>query len=442
MNKIFLTILISYVLLAFLGAVILSFDVMRVRPIAFIDLLFTATSAVCVTGLIVANTATDFSIYGQGIILLLIQAGGFGYMSLAGFLFLLIGKRVDFKGKMTLKESLDYPTMQGLIKYLKKIFIFTLCIELVGAVLLTLNFMLDMSLTKAIWAGIFHSVSAFNNAGFSIFEYNLMGYRDNFVLNLTICFLIIFGGLGFLVLSECFNFYKKSSRISIHTRIVLIATAICLVLGIFVLLVFEWNNPKSIGEYDVFSKFLTTFFASVNLRTSGFNTIDLSTLNDQSLFFSSLLMIVGAAPGGTAGGIKVTTVAVLLIYAYCSLRDKDPVVFKREIPEAIVKKAFLIFIIATLYIVVSIMILSATNDKTNSFFLGLLFEICSAFGTVGVSVGDGGSLSLSAKFSEFGKLYIILLMFMGRVGVLVFSMAILKKSKSINIKYPQEGVVL
>ncbi|ALV25299.1 potassium transporter KtrAB, KtrB subunit [Campylobacter iguaniorum] len=442
MNKIFLTILISYVLLAFLGAVILSFDVMRVRPIAFIDLFFTATSAVCVTGLIVANTATDFSVYGQGIILLLIQAGGFGYMSLAGFLFLLIGKRVDFKGKMTLKESLDYPTMQGLIKYLKKIFIFTLCIELVGAVLLTLNFMLDMSLTKAIWAGIFHSVSAFNNAGFSIFEYNLMGYRDNFVLNLTICFLIIFGGLGFLVLSECFNFYKKSSRISIHTRIVLIATAICLVLGTFVLLVFEWNNPKSIGEYDVFSKFLTTFFASVNLRTSGFNTIDLSILNDQSLFFSSLLMIVGAAPGGTAGGIKVTTVAVLLIYAYCSLRDKDPVVFKREIPEAIVKKAFLIFIIATLYIVVSIMILSATNDKTNSFFLGLLFEICSAFGTVGVSVGDGGSLSLSAKFSEFGKLYIILLMFMGRVGVLVFSMAILKKSKSINIKYPQEGVVL
>ncbi|OCS27625.1 TrkH family potassium uptake protein [Campylobacter fetus] len=442
MNKIFSTILASYILLAFIGAIILSFDIMRLKPISFIDLLFTATSAVCVTGLITANTATDFSGYGQGIILALIQAGGFGYMSLAGFLFLLIGKKVDFKGKMLLKESLDYPNMQGIIKYLKKIFVFTACIEIIGAVILTLNFMLDMPFKKAVWAGVFHSISAFNNAGFSIFEYNLAEYRDNFVLNITICFLVILGGLGFLVLSECFNYYKKSSRISIHTRIVLIATIICILLGMAVLLIFEWENSKSIGSLNWFHKLLSSFFVSVNLRTSGFNTIDLSSLHDQSLFFSSLLMIIGAAPGGTAGGIKITTVAVLLIYAYCSLRDKETVIFQRTIPENIVKKSFLIFIIAVFYIIISTIILSTTDDKENRYFLPLLFEICSAFGTVGVSTGDGESLSLSAKFSDFGKFYIIVLMFMGRVGVLVFSMALFRKSKNNSIKYPEEGVVL
>lgn len=442
MNRIFATILISYILIAFIGALILSLDVMRLKPIAFIDLFFTATSAVCVTGLITANTATDFTSYGQGVILALIQIGGFGYMSLAGFLFLLIGKRVDFKGKMMLKEALDYPNMKGVIKYLKKIFIFTVCIEFIGAVILSLNFMIEMPLKKAIWAGIFHSISAFNNAGFSVFEHNLMPYRDNFILTMVISLLIILGGLGFLVLSECYNYYKKRSRVSIHTRLVLISTVVCLLLGMGVLLIFEWENNKSIGAFSVFDKFLTTFFASVNLRTSGFNSIDLSALHDQSLFFSSLLMVVGAAPGGTAGGIKVTTVAVLLIYAYHSLRDKPTIAFKRKIPDNIVKKSFLIFIIATLYIVLSVMILSATDDTQNKHFIKLLFEICSAFGTVGVSVGDGGTLSFAATFSNFGKLYLMLLMFMGRVGVLVFSMALVRKSRKNSIRYPEEGVVL
>ncbi|WP_104578697.1 TrkH family potassium uptake protein [Helicobacter felis] len=441
MNKTFSTIVISYVLLALLGAFLLSLEPMRTKAIPFLDLFFTTASSVCLTGLITANPASDFSIYGQIVILALIQAGGFGYMGLAGLLFLFIGKKVDFKNRMLLKESLDYPNMQGIIRYLKQILFFTLAIESVGALILTLHFLSHMPWHRALWAGVFHAVSAFNNAGFSIFESNLSDYRDDVVVNLTICALIILGGLGFLALRECYS-YRHSPRLSVHTRIVLIATVVCLVVGVAVLLIFEWDNPKSVGHLDWPHKILSTFFISVNLRTAGFNSIDMAGLHDQSLFFSSLLMVIGAAPGSTAGGIKITTVTVLLFYAYCTLKDREVVLFQRTIPASIVKKSFLIGIIATFYIVFSAMILSATDDTQNKHFLPLLFEICSAFGTVGASTGNGGNLSFVATFSNFGKLYIIVLMFMGRVGVLVFSMALVRKGKKSSVRYPEEGVVL
>ncbi|WP_163533043.1 TrkH family potassium uptake protein [Helicobacter suis] len=441
MNKIFGSIVISYVFLALMGAVLLGLTPMHTKPIAFLDLFFTATSAVCLTGLITINPATDLTGYGQAVILGLIQAGGFGYMGLATFLLLLIGKKVNFKGRLLLKESLDYPNMQGVIAYLKKIFIFTLVIEGIGALVLTGCFIFKMPFKQAFWAGIFHAISAFNNAGFSVFSSNLADYRDNVAVNLVICALIILGGLGFLVLNECYN-YNKHSRLSVHARIVLIATSVCILLGMAVLLLFEWDDPTSIGTLSWPHKIMSVFFLSVNLRTAGFNTIDMSGLHDQSLFFSSLLMVIGAAPGSTAGGIKVTTLTLLLGYAYCALKDKEVVLFQRAIPQDLVKKSFLIFIIAMFYITISIMVLSATEDRHNQFFINLLFEICSAFGTVGASTGNGGDLSLAANFSHFGKLYLMVLMFMGRVGVLAFSMALVRKSKTHSVKYPEEGVVL
>ncbi|WP_053941932.1 TrkH family potassium uptake protein [Helicobacter ailurogastricus] len=441
MHRIFGMIVGSYVLLALVGAFLLNLAPMHTRPVPFLDLFFNATSAVCLTGLITANPATDFSVYGQAVILGLIQAGGFGYMGLAGFLFLLLGKKMGFKGRLLLKESLDYPNMQGVVLYLKKILLFTLAIESVGALLLSACFALDLPLKDALWAGLFHSISAFNNAGFSIFTSNLVDYQNNTPINLIICLLIILGGLGFLVLSECHN-YRKKPRLSVHTRIVLWATLGCIVLGVAVILLFEWNNPKSMGNLSSFSKVMAAFFLSVNLRTAGFNTIDLAGLHDQSLFFSSLLMVIGAAPGGTAGGIKITTLTILLAYAYHALKGQEAVLFKRTIPQSTLKKSFLIFIIAMLYIILSTMILSATDDRKNQFFLHLFFEVCSAFGTVGASTGDGGDLSLVAKFSDFGKLYLAVLMFMGRVGVLVFSMALVGKSKTRHVRYPEEEVVL
>ncbi|BDQ27537.1 hypothetical protein ASB1_12130 [Helicobacter heilmannii] len=207
-------------------------------------------------------------------------------------------------------------------------------------------------------------------------------------------------------------------------------------------LLFEWDNPKSIGSLSTWAKVMAAFFLSVNLRTAGFNTIDMTNLHDESLFFSSLLMVIGAAPGSTAGGIKITTLTILLAYAYHALKGQEVVLFKRTIPQSTVKKSFLIFIVALFYIVISAMLLSATEDHQNKFFLHLFFEICSAFGTVGVSTGNGGDLSLVAKFSSFGKLYLMLLMFMGRVGVLVFSLALVGKSKTRHVHYPEEEVVL
>ncbi|BEG56524.1 TrkH family potassium uptake protein [Helicobacter sp. NHP21005] len=441
MRKVFGMIVGSYVLLALVGALVLDLAPMHTKPVAFLDLFFTATSAVCLTGLITTNPATDFSVYGQAVLLGLIQAGGFGYMGLAGFLFLLLGKKMGFKGRLMLKESLDYPNMQGVILYLKKILLFTLAIEGVGALLLSVCFALHLPLKQALWAGLFHAISAFNNAGFSIFASNLVEYQTNVPINLIICALIILGGLGFLVLSECYN-YRKKARLSVHTRIVLWATLGFLLLGVAVVLLFEWDNPKSIGSLSTWAKVMAAFFLSVNLRTAGFNSIDIASLHDESLFFSSLLMVIGAAPASTAGGIKITTLTILLAYAYHALKGQEVVLFKRTIPQSAVKKSFLIFIVALFYIVVSAMILSATEDRQNKFFLHLFFEICSAFGTVGVSTGNGGDLSLVAQFNSFGKLYLMLLMFMGRVGVLVFSMALVGKSKTHHVHYPEEEVVL
>lgn len=443
MNKIFRIILLSYIILATLGAVFLSFDFARLKPISFIDLLFTTTSAISVTGLVTTNLATDFTIYGQIIVLILIQIGGFGFMSIASLFLISVGKRVNFTEKKLLQESLDYPNMKGIIRFLKKILIFIIIIELAGAIILSLDFLRYMPLSKAIYSGIFHSISAFNNAGFSIFENNLMNFRGDFFLNFAITSLVILGGLGFLVISEYYEYKrKKIIHLSAHTKIVLSATIFFIIFPMILILIFEWNNPNSIGNLSVYEKFLSSYFMSINFRTSGFNTIDLSTLHDQSIFFSSIFMIVGAAPGGTAGGIKITTVVVVLTYAFFALQNKDAVLFKRTISDETIKKAFLIFIISVFYIITSVIILSAFEDIKNEYFLPILFEISSAFGTVGLSLGDGGSLSFSAKFNEFGKIYIITLMFLGRVGVLIFSAAIFKRKVFNNIKYPKEDIVL
>lgn len=443
MNRIFRIILFGYIILALFGAFLLSFDAMRTKPIDFIDLFFTTTSAISVTGLVTANLATDFTIYGQIVILALIQIGGFGFMAIASLILIFIGRRVNFTEKKLLQESLDYPNMKGIIRFIKKIVVFILVIELTGAVLLSLNFMRYFPLDKAIFSGIFHSISAFNNAGFSIFENSLMDFRGDLFLNLIITFLIILGGLGFLVMSEFYDYKrKKVIHLSAHTKIVLSATAFFILFPMLLILLFEWDNQNSLGNLSVYEKILSSYFMSVNFRTSGFNTIDLSTLHDQSIFFSSIFMIVGAAPGGTAGGVKITTVTVLLAYAYFTLQNKETVLFKRTMSDETIKKAFLILIISVFYIIISVMILSAFEDMENKYFLPILFEISSAFGTVGLSLGDGGSLSFSAKFNEFGKIYIITLMFLGRVGVFIFSIALFKKKVYGKVKYPKEEVLL
>lgn len=405
----------------------------------FIDALFTSTSAVCVTGLIVKDTPVDFTATGQLIIMILIQIGGLGYMTAVTFLAVMRRQKIGHRDRMILQESLNYPGMDGLVRFLKIVFGSIFIIEAIGMIVLTLRFWVDMPLEKAAWFGVFHAVSAFNNAGFSLFRDNMMGYRGDFIINLTIPILIILGGLGYMVLLELYNFRKERLlRISTHSKIVLWMSGILIILGMALLLSMEWNN--AFKELVWHEKILAAWFASVNYRTAGFNSIDLSTLTDSSLFFGTFFMMTGGSPGGTAGGIKTTAVALALIGVWYTLRgDTNAHIFRRSLSHYQINKAYAIIFVASIYVVVSTIILSEVERLP---FMRILFETTSAFGTVGLSTGNGGVLSYSALFSDWGKLNIIVLMFMGRVGVFAFTIIIIGKAVESRIKYAEAKVVI
>lgn len=435
-------ILFSYLFAICSGMLLLKLPAATTGGISLIDALFTSTSATCVTGLIVKNTPVDFTLFGQIIIALLIQIGGFGYMSMVSLLAIIVGRKLEFQDRMIIKENFDYPTTAGVVRFLRQVFLVVLLIEGIGAVLLTLRFLADFPLHKAVWLGIFHAVSAFNNAGFSLFESGLTSYVGDMTVNLVICSLIIAGGLGFFVLVELRSLYRKRNRsLSVHTKLILIGTVILLLAGVLMVLSLEWDNPATLGGHDVKDKLLAGLFASVNYRTSGFNTLDTGGMREVTLFFSTLLMMIGGAPGSTAGGIKITTVIVLLLAAYASLKNRgEPVVFKRRIAAETVSKALAILVFSTLYIWVSLVFLTETEHHAS--FIAILFEVVSAFATVGLSTGDGTVLSASALFTDSSKIVIILLMFMGRVGVLAFTVVLVGKSVQKRIKHPEGSILI
>lgn len=436
--KIFLA---GYIIIAFFGAVLLSFEWAHTKPISFIDAFFTSTSAVSMTGLVVKNTAADFTLLGQIIILVLVQIGGLGYMGIGLFVYILIRKKVGFSGRNLLKESLLYPSMDGIFKFFKKVLLFIFIIELIGTVLFTLRFALEMDFTKALWFGFFHAVSAFNNSGFILFENGLLHYKHDLVINLLITSLVIIGGLGYFVVIELYFFQKKRLQsLSLHTKIVVFATIFFIIFSTLITFIFEYSNAKSIGEFSFFDKLLASYFAAVNYRTSGFNTLDIANFKDASLFFGSLFMVVGGAPGGTAGGMKVTTVMVLLLYAYWTLRNGRVRIFGYEIPQETINKAFIIAVGSAVYIVVAAISISLL--ETDFRFIALFFETSSAFATVGLSVGDGGTLSLCAKFHDTSKIIIIIMMISGRIGVFAFFLSVFNQDKAIHLRYPQGRVNL
>lgn len=405
----------------------------------FIDALFTATSAVCVTGLIVKDTPVDFTGAGHAIILSLIQIGGLGYMTAVTFMAVMRKQKINHRDRLILKESLNHPGMDGLVRFIKIVFASIIIIESVGMVILTLRFWIDMPFFDALWFGLFHSVSAFNNAGFSLFSDNMMRYKSDFIINMTIPILIILGGLGYLVLLEIYNFRKdRLLRISTHSKIVLWMSALLIILGMSLILSMEWAHAlKDLVWYD---KIMAAWFASVNYRTAGFNSIDFSTLTDSSLFFGTFFMMTGGSPGGTAGGIKTTAVALALIGVWYTLRgDINAHIFRRSISHYQINKAYAIIFVASIYVVISTIILSEVERLP---FMKILFEATSAFGTVGVSTGNGGVLSYSALFSDWGKLNIIILMLMGRIGVFAFTIVIVGKALGSRIKYAEGKVII
>lgn len=432
----------SYLMVVFIGAVVLMLPFAHVGKLTFIDALFTSTSATCVTGLIVKVTPEDFTFFGQCVIVLLMQVGGVGYMSIVTLFFLVMRKNLNIHEKNMAKDSLNYSSNLDIQSFLKKVFLFTLLIECMGIFILTLRFWSEMPFLQALWQGVFHTVAAFNNAGFSLFRDNLVSYANDVTVLVTIGMLIILGGLGYLVLVELhYKATRQKFMLSAHTKITLLGTIILLVSGMALFLAIEWDTRNLFAGTSWSYKLLNSFFLSVNFRTSGFNSLDLSTLSDASLFCSTLFMMTGGGAGSTAGGIKITTVAILIIATIhtMQLSNQPPYAFKRTISSELINRSSAIILVASFITILATVVLVETQRTP---FMKTLFEVVSAFCTVGVSVGNGDVLSFSDRFNTFGKSIIILLMLIGRMGIFAFGFLLVGKQKTKHIQYPEGRILL
>ncbi len=411
------------------------------RAVRFIDALFTMTSAVCVTGLIVLDTPKDFTIFGQLVILAGIQLGGLGYSTMATLLLLAVGRRIGLRQRMMMMEVLSTLSMEGLVRFVKIIVVITLLVEAVGASLLAIRFASDMEPLRAIYLGIFHAVSAFNNAGFSLFSENLIPYRSDLLVNLTISLLIILGGIGFLVFRDILdNFHGERVRFSTHTKLAFLVTGLLIVGGTAGIWGFEIHNDRTLGALPPGEQIMVAYFHSVSARTAGFNTIDLSLMGKPALYLLILLMVVGGSPGSTAGGIKTTTFGIIVASIWGTLKGRaDVMMFHRRIPQEIVAKSFILAALAWGLVTGFTMVLSYSESQE---FLRILFEVASAAGTVGLSTGNGGVLSFSALFSEFGKCIIIVTMFIGRLGPLALGLFAVRTHKELRYRYAEARVVI
>lgn len=434
-------IVLTFLAIIFVGAFLLQLPFAHIGNLTFIDALFTSTSATCVTGLIVKDTPNDFTTFGHIIILLLIQVGGIGYMTIATFTALMFRKKLSHRDQMILKASLNYDSMSGVVRFLKGSIFIIFAVETLAGSLLALRFALDMPFSDAMWLGFFHAVSAFNNAGFSLFKDNIIGYKLDLTVNIIITTLIIVGGIGYFVLLELYNYKKgRLTRLSTHTKLTLSATLFLIISGFLLFISLEWQNINTIGQFDIFGKVLTSYFYSVNLRTAGFNSLDLSTISESTMFLSTIFMVVGGGAGGTAGGVKVTVFALVAISMWHALKGHSEVsIFKRTIPQKLVTQSMTTLFVATFYIMISTILLAETQQAP---FMRILYEVTSAFGTVGLSTGDGGVLSLSAKFNDFGKLNIIFLMIAGRIGILAFTLILIGKIAEKRFKHAEGRVII
>jgi trk system potassium uptake protein TrkH len=411
------------------------------RHVSVLDAFFTSVSAVCVTGLIVVDTPVDMSTFGQVVVMLLIQAGGLGYMTLSTVFAAAIGRSVTIQERLTLQEGLNVQDMEGLVRFAGTVLKLTAAFELTGAAILALRWWPSMGLGPALWHGLFHAVSAFNNAGFALWSDNLASWRGDLVVNLVITSLIIAGGLGFFVWTELLGARNRTVRISVHTRLAVFATAALLIVGTVAILGLEWNNARTLGGLPVGERVLAAYFQSVTARTAGFNTIDIGAMTAPALFVLMALMFVGASPGSTGGGVKTTTFSITLAALGATVRGSDDtVIFKRRVAPEIVAKAFFISLIGfvALNSVAWLLLLTEGRD-----LLKTLFETTSAFGTVGLSMGENGApVSLAASFTPAGKLLLMAMMFIGRTGPLTLAIAVARRHEAqARIRYP-EGKIL
>lgn len=417
------------------------------EPLSFLDALFTATSAQCVTGLIVVDTGTKLTLFGQCVVLALIQIGGLGIMTFSVYLFIYLKLGVSSRGRWIIHETLMHSPVSSWRDLIRGIFFMTLVIEAVGALLLAFAFVPVLGFWEGIYSAVFHSISAFCNAGFSLFPDSLIGFRDNPLVNLTVMGLIILGGIGFLVIRELIQVARARARkrsqrpkLSLHTKLVLVASSFLIVYGAAMI---GWlESDHSLAGMPLIEGFWTALFQSVTARTAGFNTIDLNAFRAPTVFMVIFLMFIGASPGSAGGGVKTTSMALFFAVFYSRLRgNQHTSLFRRTIPEEVITKALALVLLAIILIALALfglMIVQSSDLAHENMreFLGYTFEAFSAFGTVGLSIGA------TAKLNSLGKLIIIVLMFVGRVGLLTMAFAIAGRTRRHAPRYAEESIMI
>lgn len=393
--------------------------------------LFVATSAVCVTGLTPVDTATHWSGFGEAVILGLIQFGGLGFMTSATLLFLLFGLRLGLRERIYLSQSMDLSRMGGVVNLTRRAILFTLIIESIGFVILSARFAFDDPLGTALWRGLFHSVSAFNNAGFDIMGgFASLEGHDDFITLTTVGLLVIVGGIGFIVVEDVLHATRNGRRLTADSTVVLRATALLLSAGFVVFLALEWSNV--LGGRSAPDKLLQSAFHTITPRTAGFNSVPVSGMQDETQFFTLGLMFIGAGSGSTAGGIKIGTIAVIVAAAFSAIRSREhPEAANRELARGDIDRALAVLLMAGTLVFLVALILARLEPVT---FLPVLFEATSAFGTVGLSTG------ITPELGDASLLVITATMFIGRLGPLTLILALIQRSGRETRRLPEERI--
>lgn len=416
-----------------IGTLLLKLPLATTEPIGWMDALFTAVSAVTVTGLVVVDTGSTYTLFGQGVVMALIQFGGLGLITFAVFILAAVGARIDMSKKRYLAEELNLDTLGGLIPFVRRIFIIFIVCEILGMSLLATQFVPVYGWGMGLWHSLFHSISAFNNAGFSTFPDSLMGWVDNPVVIWTTSFQFILSGLGFLVLSELFR-TRQWRKLSLHTRLMLIGTPVLIAIGVIGYAVLEWSNPATLGGLDgVWTKLQASWFEGVTPRTAGFNALDTAGVTDGTALLTMILMFIGGGATSTAGGIKVTTAFVLLLATVAFFRRSGVIHIQRnEIGPSSGLKVMALLFVSLMLIITALFILVLSQDLD---FLDAAFEVFSAFGTVGLSRGVTGELD------AWGKITICTVMFLGRLGPLTLGLLLATKIPP-RLRYPEGKIYL
>ena len=436
-------ILLSFLIMVFIGSVLLSLPISSANKeaVPYIDALFTATTSVCVTGLVTLPTFSTWSVFGQVVILLLIQIGGLGVITMMSGLMISLNKRIGMKDRMLIQDAFNLNTLSGIVNFIKKVLIGTFIVEGIGALLYMTVFVPEYG-TKGVWISIFNSISAFCNAGIDIISENsLCDYVLNSAINVITAALIILGGIGYIVWWDLIRVLKNVRtkklksflNLTLHSKIALSVTGILIVMGAAAFFVLEYNNPLTIKEYSLFEKIQVSLFQSITTRTAGFATIPQQNLTNASAIVSLLLMFIGGSPVGTAGGIKTVTIAVLFCAAFATIQNKEEVVlFHRTIPKQAVSKAVAVVCISFMIMFTSTLLLAAV---TNVDALDIAYETVSATATVGLT------RNLTPLLNIWGKLIVIVTMYLGRVGPISLVIALnTKKERKNIIKNPTEDI--